>query len=317
MSVHVAHRAPSGSGDVGPCFAATMSRSFDGWAMPVDLVAAAEQEGREHWLTRLPATIRCLAARWSLDVDDPFQPGGQTAWVSPARRAGEDLVLKVLWRHAEAEHEPEGLRAWNGHGAVRLHAAFEIDAETIALLLERCRPGTTLGAVVEPEQDLVIADLLRRLWIEPPADHRFRPLASMCDVWADEYAEKISRATAGLDPGLAREGMTLFRELPINAEREVLLSTDLHAGNVLAAEREPWLMIDPKPYVGDPTYDALQHMLNCHARLHASPHALAKRIADLLELDPVRLLTWLFARCVVESADWPGLAEVAQKVAPR
>jgi len=285
--------------------------------MPVDLVAAAEEEGREHWLTSLPATIQYLAARWSLDIGDPFQPGGQTAWVAPARRRGNDLVLKVLWRHGEAEHEAQGLRIWNGNGAVRLHAAAEIDAETIALLLERCWPGTTLGAVAEAEQDLVIAELLRRLWIEPPAGHRFRSLASMCDLRADEYAEKIARATPGLDPGLTREGMTLFRELPLDPEREVLLCTDLHAGNVLAAEREPWLMIDPKPYVGDPTYDALQHMLNCDARLHADPHGLARRMADLLELNPERLLTWLFARCAAESADCRGLAEVAQKLAPR
>lgn len=294
-----------------------MSRRFDDWAMPVDLVAAAEQEGRERWLASLPATIRYLATRWSLEIEDPFQPGGQTAWVAPVRRSEEELVLKVLWRHPEAEHEAEGLRIWNGSGAVRLHAAAEIDAETIALLVERCRPGKTLAALAEPEQDLVIADLLRRLWIEPPTGHRLRPLTAMCALWADEYEERIGRANVGLDPGLSREGMALLRELPGNPEREVLLCTDLHAGNVLAAEREPWLMIDPKPYVGDPAYDALQHMLNCDARVHADPHGLARRMADLLELDPDRLLTWLFARCIVESADWPGLAAVAQKVAPR
>jgi streptomycin 6-kinase len=38
---------------------------------------------------------------------------------------------------------------------------------------------------------------------------------------------------------------------------------------VLAARRELWLMIDPKPYVGDPTYDVPQHMVNCDARLRA------------------------------------------------
>jgi hypothetical protein len=37
----------------------------------------------------------------------------------------------------------------------------------------------------------------------------------------------------------------------------------------------------------------------------------------LLELDAERLQLWLFARCVVESADWPGLADVAATLAPR
>lgn len=95
---------------------------------------------------------------------------------------------------------------------------------------------------------------------------------------------------AGLDPGMAREGLTLFRSLPLDAEREVLLCTDLHAGNILAAEREPWLLIDPKPYVGDPTYDALQHMLNCDRRLYDDPRGLTRRLANLLDLDADRLL---------------------------
>src|SRR5439155_1399028 len=100
-------------------------------------------------------------------------------------------------------------------------------------------------------------------------------------------------------------GMNLFRSLPATADREVLLCTDLHAENVLAAEREPWLLIDPKPYVGDPTYDPLQHLLNCEQRLRADPRALATRLADLLDLDRDRMVLWLFARCVQESPDRP------------
>jgi streptomycin 6-kinase len=92
--------------------------------------------------------------------------------------------------------------------------------------------------------------------------------------------------------------------------------TDLHAGNVLAAGREPWLAIDPKPYVGDPTYDPLQHMLNCSERLQADPHGLVRRMADLLDLDADRLVRWTFARCVIESPDDPALAAVARSLAP-
>jgi len=94
----------------------------------------------------------------------------------------------------------------------------------------------------------------------------------------------------------------------------VLLVTDLHAGNVLAARREPWLAIDPKPYIGDPAYDATQHLLNCAERLHADPAGLAVRMADLLEVDPVRLRRWLFARCVQESPGDPPLADVVRRL---
>jgi streptomycin 6-kinase len=284
--------------------------------MPRNLVEAAEQEDRTTWLSTLPGTVARLARAWSVTVGAPFQPGGQTAWVAPVRdAAGNDLVLKVAWRHDEALHEADGLRAWAGQGAVRLYASAEFD-DTITLLIERCMPGTPLATEPEHHQDLIVAGLLRRLWRAPPAGSVFRPLQTMCDKWADEFENKTATGRQTSDAGLAREGIALFRSLPGRADRHVLLCTDLHAENVLAAEREPWLVIDPKPYVGDPTYDPLQHMLNCPGRLHADPHSFAARMADLLELDRDRLMLWLFARCVQESPDWPALAEVARRVAP-
>jgi streptomycin 6-kinase len=234
--------------------------------------------------------------------------------VAPARHPElGDVVLKVAWRHPEGEHEADGLRVWAGRGAVVLYAS-ETDAHTIALLLERCLPGDPLSTRSEDEQDAVIVDLLQRLWREPSAGHPFRPLQEMCDQWADGFERKPR--PPGLDPGLARDGVSLFRSLPATAERSVLLSTDLHAGNVLAARRQPWLAIDPKPYVGDPTYDVLQHILNCDERLHRDPEGLARRLAGMLGLDGDRLLLWLFARCVVESPEWPGLDDVARRLAP-
>ena len=268
-------------------------------------------------MATVPTTVAKLAERWSLTVGAPFQPGGQTAWVAPVHdAAGSEMVLKVGWRHPEALHEAEGLRAWAGQGAVRLYAAQELD-DTVGLLLEMCRPGTPLASRPEAEQDLVVSDILRRLWIVPTPGHPFRPLQVMCDQWANEFEVKVAAGKSSLDRGLAREGMRLFRSLPATADGEVILCTDLHAGNVLAAEREPWLLVDPKPYVGDPTYDPLQHLLNCEYRLRSDPRGLATRLADLLNLDRDRLVLWLFARCVQESPDWPVLAEVALQLAPR
>ena len=282
----------------------------------VDAVRLEDDGRRRGWMTTLPETVEHLGRRWSLNVGEPFQPGGQTAWVAPARsQAGGDLVLKLAWRHPESEHEAEALRAWDGHGAVLLHASEKLDG-TIALLLERCVPGDTLASRPEPEQDIVIASLLPRLWHEPAPGHPFRPLQEMCEVWAAEFELKAAARPAGLDAGLVREGIALFRSLPRTADRNVLLCTDLHAENVLAAQREPWLVIDPKPYVGDPTYDALQHLLNCDQRLQDDPRDLARRMAGLLGLDAERLLLWLFARCVQESPDWPALADVARRIAP-
>jgi streptomycin 6-kinase len=276
---------------------------------------AARRDEQRAWLARLPERVGELTERWSLVVGEPFEPGGVAAWVAPARQGDDDLVLKVAFRHCEAEHEADGLRTWNGAGAVQLHASFDAD-DTVGMLLERCRPGTGLDQRTGHEQDGVIAALLRRLWIEPETPHLFRPLQQMCNDWADAFERKQADGRVTIDPGLARAGIELFRTLPASAERNVLLATDLHAENVLAAQREPWLVIDPKPYVGDPTYDPLQHMLNCADALHADPDALLRRMAELCDLDADRLRLWLFARCVEATTEWPGLDEVARQLAP-
>jgi streptomycin 6-kinase len=289
---------------------------MDEFPIPRDLAAAARAEHREDWLTKLPERVRELTQRWSLIVGAPYEPGGQTAWVAPVR-SGDfgDAVLKVQWRHTEATHEADALRYWDGDGAVRVYDDVD-DDDAIVLLIERCVPGALLGSRPQDEQDVVIAELLQRLWRAPPPAHRFRALQTMCEEWADAFERTDVATPARLDPGLVRDGLTLFRALPASAEREVVLCTDLHAGNVLAATRAPWLAIDPNPYVGDPTYDALQHLLNCDTRLRDDPRALVRRMADLLGLDEQRLRAWLFARCVVEAVDWPGLGRVARRIAP-
>jgi streptomycin 6-kinase len=169
----------------------------------------------------------------------------------------------------------------------------------------------------EPEQDAVIARLMRRLWDKAPAaGHPFRPLVQMCDLWADSFERAFSADARGLDPGLAREATTLLRELPRSAERSALLATDLHADNVLSSQREPWLVIDPKPFVGDPAYDAVQHMLGCDGRLAADPGGLADRMAELLDVEATRVRLWLFARCVQESLHEETMREPARRLAP-
>jgi streptomycin 6-kinase len=122
----------------------------------------------------------------------------------------------------------------------------------------------------------------------------------MTEYWTRETLADVGRWH---DTGLVREGLHLFKELPRTAPAEVLLATDLQAGNVLRSEREPWLVIDPKPFVGDPAYDATQHLFNCEARLRSDPDGAIRRIADLLGVDYERVRLWMFARAAAEPRD--------------
>jgi streptomycin 6-kinase len=289
--------------------------------IPPQLADAVDEDDypeRLRWLAALPRVVGEIAAGWELELGEPYVPGGQCAWVAPARdRAGAELALKVGWRHREAEHEADGLRHWGGHGAVRCLAARSTD-DTTALLLERCTPGHQLKrAVSEPEQDVIIAGLLRRLWaVQPAAGHPFGTLAETCSLWAEAFELDYATDRRGLDHGLAQDGVAALRALPGTSSSTVLLCTDLHAGNVLAAGREPWLVIDPKPFIGDPAFDPVQHMLNCDERLARDPVALARRMAGLLDLEPDRVRLWLFARCAQESLNDQTMREPARALAP-
>lgn len=267
------------------------------------------------WTVGLADRVTAAAARWSLDIGPAYEPGGATAWVATARTAaGADVVLKLAWRHDEAAHEADGLRVWAGNAAVRLLGSGRLDELTDVLLLEPCVPGTSASRRPALEADEVVAGVLRRLWITPPEPHSFRSLARMCRDWlADFDADDAARRIG--DAGIVRAGAARFAELAADDVDPVLLATDLHAGNVLAAQREPWLAIDPKPYVGDRTFDVLQHLLNDDERLAADPAGFAARMAGLLDLDPQRVCDWLFARSVVEARWFPAAAEVARRLA--
>lgn len=269
-----------------------------------ELLDSEAPEALQEWAAKLPTTVREIAAHWDLTLESPFEPGGQCSWVAPC---GE-FVLKVGWRHPESEYEADVLRRWDGDGAVRVHGEL-VTSTSRALLLERCCPGTSLQEAPAPEeQDAVLAGLLRRVWTADPTG--LPTLVSMCDEWANEAEQRDST----IDKHLMHDGLAVLRELPRTSSSLVLLCTDLHAMNVLAAEREPWLVVDPKPHAGDPHYDVTPHLFNDDQRLDADPMGWIRRMATLCDLDSTRVAAWMFGRLVQQSALEPWYAEVARRI---
>ncbi|GEB52630.1 aminoglycoside phosphotransferase family protein [Streptomyces cacaoi] len=280
-------------------------------ALPV-LATSRDAPDRRAWAAELPVLVERLRERWQLRLGAPYH-GGSCAWAAPAWLAdGTRAVLKVTWPHPEAREEGTALRLCDGRGAVRLHAA---DAELFALLIERCEPGTRLDRTdrLPADERLVrAASVLRRCQEADPdaATAAGVPrLAGVAARWADLADERADRAwPAAVDTGLFRLGSALLRELPRSAPGTVLLHGDFNPGNVLAATREPWLAIDPKPMTGDPAYDPwplIEQTDDPFGR--ADPRAVLRRrtalVADRLGLDADRLCAWAVAR-QVEFALW-------------
>ncbi len=282
------------------------------------IVNCRKSAERTAWLNNLPAMVAELTKRWSLQVGSPFDHASVTcSWVaSVIRTDGTPAVMKLGMPHMEGAHEIQGLRFWNGDPTVQL---LEADDELGAMLIECCQPGDMLRSEPESAQDVVITSLLKRLWRKPisfEAMHQFRHLSAMLADWRRETLADVEQWP---DEGLVREGLRVMESLSKPSCTDTILATDLHAGNVLRARREPWLVIDPKPFVGDAVYDLVQHLHNCEARLHASPMELVNHLADLAEVDRERLQLWTFARTAADPrSDWGNLVwtDIARALAP-
>lgn len=261
------------------------------------------------WRPAVPALVAERVSRWGLELGEEYT-GGSAAFVARARTAdGVDAVLKVSLPHREARDEALALRRWDGQGAVRLLACD--DADPFALLLERCEPGTTLAARPDLAAEgrlEVAAGLLTRLWRTAGPVAAYETVGAVAAEWADLLEQRMRVLAPPFDPGLVARGASLLRALPGTATREVVVHGDYNPGNVLAATREPWLVIDPKPMLGDPGYDLCPLLMQVDDPFgHAEPAAVLRDrvnlVAGLTGELPERVLAWCAAR-LVESALW-------------
>jgi streptomycin 6-kinase len=261
-------------------------------------------EGVE-WLGRVPALVTRCELRWSLEVGPPF-PDLSYNWAAPALRAdGTAVVLKLSFPDGEFRAEAEALRLFDGCGAARL---LEVDLDRGVLLLERLEPGLPLSTVENDEEAMSIAaGLLEQMWRPVPPDHPF-PLVSDWARGLVRLRRNFGGGTGPMPGALVERAEALFAGLLASQTEPVLLHGDLHHFNVLAAQRRPWLAIDPKGVVGEPAYDTAA-LLHNPAGLLDTAHpskALERRIdllAERLGLDRDRVLGWGISQAVL-AAYW-------------
>ncbi|MDP9735121.1 MULTISPECIES: aminoglycoside phosphotransferase family protein [unclassified Curtobacterium] len=264
----------------------------------------------QDWRASVPRLLARAVERWDLHPGEPYAGGSVSHVVRVRLPDGGDAVLKLSLPHREAEHEAAALAWWDGAGAVRLLAVDPDDP--FVLLLERCHPGTRLvqcDDVPAEERLRTAGGLLTRLWATGiPDDHPFESVADVAAEWAALADARILELAPPFDPGLVRRGTDLLRTLPRGAPRSVVVHGDANPGNVLAAGREPWLVIDPKPMVGDPAYDLSPVLVQVGDPfrtgdpLRAVRHRVAV-LSDTTGQSPDRIAAWCTAR-LVESALW-------------
>ncbi|KKD07374.1 aminoglycoside phosphotransferase family protein [Streptomyces sp. WM6386] len=288
--------------------------------IPEGLAASQEKfngEAGRRFIAGLPRLAADFLDQWDLRRDGAAMHG-VTALVLPVVRRTDELpaVLKLQLLDEESEGEPVALRAWDGDGAVRL---LDHDAATGTMLLERLDPARMLSHVPDSrEAVLVIAHLLAHL-TSGPAPRGMRTLGDIAAAMVERTPRALERIADTQARRLVADCAAAVREV-VDEPGDRLLHWDLHYDNVLAADRAPWLAIDPKPLAGDPGFDLLPAIGN-----RFDPDEVRRRfdaMTDVLALDRPRARAWTLGR-VLQNCLWdiedgrplePAQLEIARRL---
>jgi len=216
----------------------------------------------------------------------------------PARRQdGKEVVLKIQFPHRESKGEAAALRAWGGDGAVLL---LDEDPDRHALLLERCRPGSHLSSEHPDTATEILISLIPRLSRPDPGG--FTALADEARWWASDLQDNWQDAGRPFEKRLIDAALETLAALGADPAPPVLLHQDLHGDNVLRAEREPWLVIDPKPPAGDPAF-APAPVVRSYELGHDRRRLIGRldHITGELGLDRERARGWALGRTVARA----------------
>jgi streptomycin 6-kinase len=240
-------------------------------------------------LTWTQVTAERVAREWGLELGVPFALS-RYSYVAPV---GDDAVLKIAFDgDDEGLHEPDALRVWDGHGAVRL---LRSDPSRRALLQERARPGTDVSALPEARAVEVAVDVGSRLWV--PAGEPFRWIGDHVPRWLDN-GERAAGEGSELIP-LARE---LYAELDVG--RATLIHGDFHHHNILR-HGERYVAIDAKAMLGDPEYDIPSFLANPLSYRLVNRQLTEQRISAFVDagLDDFKIRAWAVIRLSYLGAD--------------
>ncbi|MEV0689515.1 aminoglycoside phosphotransferase family protein [Streptomyces sp. NPDC050388] len=260
------------------------------------------EKGRD-WIAGLPTLAAERLDRWELKRDGAVRAGEASLVLPVLRKHGTRAVLKLQMPREETTAALIGLRTWNGEGTVRL---LDHDPESSTMLLERLDAARTLASVEDDDVAMgILAELQARL-VCVPAPQGLRSLGDMAAEMLERVPEAVAALTDPADRRLLRGWASEVDEL-VGEPGDRILHWDLHYDNVLAAQREPWLAIDPEPLAGDPGFDlwpALDSRWDDVVTKGDALRVVRRRfdlLTEVLGLDRARATGWTLGRLLQNS----------------
>lgn len=273
-----------------------------------------EGESGQVWIESLPGLVETFLQRWRCTPTRPVLTGAVGVILAVRRNEGTPAVLKVSFPHPGNMFEAHAFDTWNGHGAVRL---YERDDARFAMLLEQAEWQTLneLGDVYQATA--VTGQLARRLAV--PAPPEAPRLADRAEEWIQALRDDSGRIRSPLSPRALDAAVATIQDLG-RKQPDTMLHGDLHFGNVVPAQREPWLVVDPKGLVGDLAFDAHTVLLRSLDSLRKADdlgselHRRLAIFADAAEIERERAVRWAQARAAIGASRGPTVDDAAWEV---
>jgi hypothetical protein len=189
--------------------------------------------------------------------------------------------------------------------------------------LERVLPGKNLIGICkrnDARATKIAIDIMKGFSHKEPGNIEFTNL--------EKWIEGLKRAEKTIFPrNEVKKAQGYYAELIGSSKKSFLLHGDLHHGNILSAEREDFLVIDPKGIIGDIGYEISVFLNNPRGWISTHPNRreiLKKRIemfSQSFEIEPEALRKWAYAESVLSACwtfedngkgweKWLGFAEV-------
>lgn len=274
------------------------------------------------WLHSFPSLLEEISEMWGLTLLEPYADMSYNFVAKVVDQERNKYVLKLGVPQRELFTEIEALKLFNGRGSVKL---IKADYQKGALLIELLEPG---NSVYYLQDDALATEIAGQV---------------MCQIWRVDFDASKFPSVADWASGFQRSGNHtsvyresfpkqwksiaegLFADLISSMDELVLLHGDLHHWNILSAQRQPWLAIDPKGVIGEPAYELGAWLRNPFPDILKEVNAeslilrRANQLAGQLGFDRDRILAWGLAQAILAAwwsytegqPDWGSWLDVA------
>lgn len=217
-----------------------------------------------------------------------------TSILYEVRKNNDSYILKILNEVGKVDEAGGAiaLKAWDGNGSVNL-----VESDEDALLLEKLDlPNLYSFSEINKEDRAteVFIDIIKKIHSITPDQYvnQFVGLDKVFDFFDKTPSDIENRE-------MFPRAQKVAKNLLETTSKQVLLHGDLHHENVMRRTTSEYVCIDPKGYIGDPSYEIATILKNPWAYPEISESEIiclkrAKSFSKQLQLPLDRILSFAF-----------------------